>query len=178
LLFFGLLAFGIQNAFLLVLAVIFTAFFMGVSGIWHAIVLRLETRWPLNPVLRTFAFILPFLMLPLFAFVPRPHNKKTPAVDEDRMYEAHVDVRDRRWRIRIQNKEAGETYEDHTDLVGHLNCYWQWDGDGNFWLYSTDAADVFCYRRVDGKWEKTRWGMRGRKMSAEIDIHPPESLYD
>ena len=154
---------------------------MGLSGIWQAIVvLLIEKKIRLNPLLRSIAFTAPFwilLILPILGIKPeRPENKQRPAISANGAYEATVGTFDGIWVVKIEEQATGEIYTEQTDFVAHLNVYWIWDSSDNFWLYNRDDSGVHVWILEDETWKHHEWGWGGERKNENLTIDPPLAL--
>jgi hypothetical protein len=180
--FFALVLFSFRWPFGLLFAFAPTAIFIALSGIWHGIILLLERRWRLIPVVRTIAFLLPLILfvgLPYLGVrpprAPQKINQQRPAVSPSGDYTAFVAAPGKYWKIRIKGKDGSE-FEETTDFVGHLNVYWHWDDQGRLWVYNSDDGTVHFWHRDGQTWKHVAWGSAGQPRTS-LDAQPPEAVF-
>lgn len=161
-------------------AVVGCGVLIGVSAVWQALVILVERRVRLGPIIRSLAFILPsilFVILPLLGLgPPQPVNKKNPAVSPSGSYKAIISSPTPCWVVRIDG-DSGQTFKQETDFVSHLNIYWIWDSSDRLWVYNSDDGQVHSWAKSpDGGWSHVRWGA-AKRSGSEWTYSPPDDLY-
>lgn len=177
--FFALAVLSFRWPFGLLFAAVPTVIFTAVSGIWHGIVVLLERRWRLIPVVRTIAFLLPLMLVVGLPYVgvrpPQKINQQRPSVSPSGDYSAFVSAPGDNWKIRIKGKD-GSDFEETTDFIGHFNVYWHWDDQGRLWIYNSDDSALHFWHRDGDTWKHVEWGW-GREKKTSIEAQPPEAVF-
>jgi len=115
-----------------------------------------------------------------------PENKQQPVTSPSGEYVLTVPIETNTtnpqykgtpvWKVTISSNGKIEYKDEGSTFVGNLNVYWIWDKDDRIWLYESDTSYVYFWAKVDGEWQKTKWGY-GHTREIDMAIEPPEELY-
>ena len=164
-----------------ILALFSAAIMTAASGVWQLLVRLAERRLRLNPILRTVAYLFPFIAmvgLPLAGFKPpQPANKRYPAESPSGEYTARVSAPGEYWTVTIKGKD-GSSFTEDTNFVGHLNVYWCWDESERLWVYNSDDGQLHYWQHDDSTWKHVEMGSTSDVLSSSGSKPPADLLPD